>query len=83
MQPTTMARPNKSTGRVVLGPRQVKNGYARIVAIADGSGRIEVFDAKVGTWCDAVGTCSFDELWSAAPVFDSRYLRVLSCIPDC
>lgn len=79
----TMAHPNKSTGRVVLGPRQVRNGYARIVAIADGSGRIEIFDAKLGTWCDGGGECSFDELWSASPVFDSRYLRVLSCTPDC
>ena len=79
---TTMAHPNKSAGRVVLGPRQVRNGYARIVAIADGSGRIEMFDAKAGAWRDAVGACSFTELWSASPVFDSRYLRVLSCTPD-
>ena len=78
-----MAHPNKTAGRVVLGPRQVRSGYARIVAISDGSGRIEIFDSKSGAWCDAVGECTFGEIWSASPVFDSRYLRVLSCMPDC
>ncbi|MDB5904939.1 MAG: hypothetical protein JWM26_3817 [Betaproteobacteria bacterium] len=80
---STMAHPNKTAGRVVLGPRQVRSGYARIVAISDGSGRIEIFDSKSGSWCDAVGECTFGEIWSASPVFDSRYLRVLSCMPDC
>ena len=79
----TLARPNKSVGRIVLGPRPVKNGYARIVATADGSGRIEVFDAAMGAWHDAVGACTFDELWRAAAVFDSRYLRALTCVSDC
>ena len=77
-----IAHPNKLVGRVVLGPRPVRNGYARIVASADGSGRMELFDAAVGTWRDASGACTFDELWKAAAVFDSRYLRVLTCVAD-
>ena len=76
MKEGTIARPNKLVGRVVLGPRPVKSGYARIVAVADGSGRIELFDAAVGTWHAALDACSFDELWGAAAVLDSRYLQV-------
>ena len=79
----TMARPDKSTGRIVLGPRQVRNGYARIVAISDGSGRIELFDPQAGAWREASDACTFAELWRAAPVFDTRYLRVLSRTADC
>ena len=80
---SSIARPNKLVGRVVLGPRPVKNGYARVVSVADGSGRLELFDASRGTWHDASGACTFDELWCAAPVFDSRYLSALTGIADC
>ena len=69
-------------GRVVLGPRPVKSGYARIVAAADGSGRLEVFDPSLGTWHEAAGACTFDELWRAAAVFDSRYLSTLTCTAE-
>ena len=68
-----IARPSKTVGRIVLGPRQVQSGYARIVAVADGSGRIELFNPQSGAWSDALGGCTFGELWSAAPTFDSRY----------
>lgn len=78
----TLARPNKLSGRVVLGPRPVKSGYARIVALPDGSGRIELFDAAVGAWRAALDGCSFDEIWRAAAVLDARYLRVLTCMAD-
>ena len=70
---TMIAHPSKIVGRVVLGPRQVRNGYARIVAKADGSGHIQLFDAKSGLWRDALERCSFSELWSAAPIYDKRY----------
>jgi hypothetical protein len=70
----TMARPNKTAGRVVLGPRPVSSGFARIVARADGSGRIELWDSKVGAWREALESCTFDDIWSAPAVFDSRYL---------
>ena len=79
----SIARPDKTVGRVMLGPRPVKSGYARIVALADGSGRIEVFDASIGAWHDALGACTFDEIWRAAAVFDSRYLRALTSVADC
>ena len=69
-----IAHPSKVVGRIVLGPRQVGNVFARIVAKADGSGRIELFDQKSGAWCEASGGCTFSEIWSAAPVFDARYL---------
>ena len=36
----TIAKPVKTVGRVVLGPRLVGKQYARIVALADGSGRL-------------------------------------------
>lgn len=61
----TIARPIKTTGRVVLGPRLVGKQYARIVALADGSGRIEVYDKIARSWL-ADEACGFCELWSAA-----------------
>ena len=36
----TLTKPLKTAGRIVLGPRMVGKQYARIVALADGSGRI-------------------------------------------
>ena len=67
----TVARPNKKAGRIVVGPRQVEKGYARIVACEDGSGRIELYDSIRRSWCDAAGACTFSELWSAATMSDS------------
>jgi hypothetical protein len=62
----TIARPVRIAGRVVLGPRLVGKKYARIVALADGSGRIEVYDNTTGQWSAALESCCFAELWSAA-----------------
>lgn len=76
--PATITRPVKVPGRILLGPRLVRNGYARIVANNDGSGRIELYDAACGLWCEASGECSFDELWSASPALDIRHLSSLS-----
>lgn len=61
-----IAKPVKTAGRVVLGPRFVGQHYARIVAVADGSGRIEIYDKAAGAWCAALESCGFGELWSAA-----------------
>ena len=63
--PITIASPSKITGRIVLGPRRVGMHYARIVARADGSGRIELYDRQSGAWHEAVEECSFSEIWSA------------------
>jgi hypothetical protein len=64
----TVARPIKKAGRVVVGPRQVQKGYARIVGCEDGSGRIELYDPATRLWVDASNQCTFSELWSAPPV---------------
>jgi hypothetical protein len=67
----TLARPIKKAGRVVVGPRQVQKGYARIVACEDGSGRIELYDPATRLWVDASNECTFSELWSAPPVSEA------------
>ncbi|MEN3352537.1 MAG: hypothetical protein V7640_695 [Betaproteobacteria bacterium] len=74
---TNITHPSKTVGRIVLGPRQVRNGYARIVATANGSGRIELLNSQSGAWCDADGGCTFSELWSAPPIGDCTYLSSL------
>ena len=71
-------QPSRTIGRIVVGPRQVRNGYARIVAAANGAGRIELYDAVAGSWADANDTCTFDEVWSGPAVFDARYLTEVS-----
>src|SRR5687768_9451431 len=58
-------KPLKFAGRVVIGPRKVQEGYARIVACEDGSGRIELYDPAKRRWCEASEKCSFSELWTA------------------
>jgi hypothetical protein len=67
----TVARPIKKAGRVVVGPRQVQKGYARIVGCEDGSGRIELYDPATRLWVDASNECTFSELWSAPPVSEA------------
>jgi len=73
----TIAHPLKMAGRIVLGPRQVRNGFARIVARADGSGRIELYDVQSSQWCEAPEECTFSELWSAPAAFDARFLTAI------
>jgi hypothetical protein len=54
-------------GRVVVGPKKLRDGYARIVSQKDGSGRIEKLDMATGTWLDARDGVTFSEVWSAPP----------------
>ena len=61
----TLAKPVRTVGRIVLGPREVRGRYVRIVAQADGSGRIEMYDVDSASWSDAVEQCSFSDVWSA------------------
>ena len=61
----TLAKPVRTAGRIVLGPREVRGRYVRIVAQADGSGRIEIYDVDSASWSDAVEQCSFSDVWSA------------------
>ena len=76
----TVARPDKTVGRVILGPRLVGAGYARIVARADGSGRIELYDRRSGLWQDALEQCTFAEVWSAPTATDAKHLALLKSL---
>ena len=73
----TLARPNKTTGRVVLGPRLVDSEYVRIVALADGGGRVEIYDKEIGTWGDASERYTFSDVWGASVVTEARHLASL------
>jgi hypothetical protein len=63
-------RTENIAGRVVVGPKKLRDGYARIVSQKDGSGRIEKLDVATGTWLDAHDGVTFSEVWSApaAPI---------------
>ena len=78
----TLARPNKTTGRVVLGPRLVDSEYVRIVALADGGGRVEIFDKEIGTWSDASDKFTFSDVWRAGAVTDVRHMASLQFRTD-
>jgi hypothetical protein len=52
-------------GRVVMGPKRLRNCYARIVSLKDGSGCIECYDPQSGTWSPAPENITFGEIWSA------------------
>ena len=54
--------------RVLVGPKKVRGGFARIVAEKDGSGCIESFDPASRTWSVAPESVTFSEVWSAPPV---------------
>jgi hypothetical protein len=55
-------------GRVIVGPKKVRGGYARIVGCKDGSGCIESFDPASRTWTEAPASLTFAEVWSAPAV---------------
>jgi len=57
-----------AVGRVLVGPKKLKNCYARIVSQKDGSGRIEEFDAASGRWSEAHESITFSDVWSAPSV---------------
>ena len=55
-------------GRVLVGPKKVRGGYARIVAHKDGSGSIESYDLASRTWSLAPESVTFGEVWGAPSV---------------
>lgn len=55
-------------GRVLVGPKVLGKGYARIVSVKDGSGRIESFDLATRKWLVAPNSVTFAEVWSAPAV---------------
>jgi hypothetical protein len=63
-------------GRVIVGPRKLQGGYARIVGQKDGSGCIERFDSKSRTWSLAPASVTFGEVWSAPAVPDLLWAQI-------
>ena len=74
----TLAKPVRTVGRIVLGPREVRGRYVRIVAQADGSGRIEIYDVDSASWSDAVEQCTFSDVWSAPALTMSLAMASMS-----
>lgn len=72
-----VARPDKTAGRIVLGPRRLGHDYVRIVARPDGSGRVEIYDRSIRAWADALERFSFIDVWRAPAVDDAMTLASL------
>lgn len=60
-----MMRVENGPGRVVVGPKRLRTCFARIVSLKDGSGCIECYDPRTGTWAPAPESITFSEIWSA------------------
>ena len=60
-----MMRVENGPGRVVMGPKRLRSCFARIVSLKDGSGCIERYDPRTGTWSPAPESITFGEIWSA------------------
>lgn len=56
------------SGRVLVGPKKLGTGYARIVSERDGSGRIESFNPVLRKWLQAPDNVTFAAVWSAPAV---------------
>lgn len=66
MKPVTVRAAREIAGvRVVVGPKILGKGYARIVAQKDGSGRIESFNLLSGKWFPAPDSVTFMDVWCA------------------
>lgn len=65
-----------AVGRVLVGPKKLRDGYARIVSQKDGSGRIEKLDVASGTWLEAHESVTFSEVWSAPSVPASPWTAI-------
>jgi hypothetical protein len=62
--------------RVLIGPKKVRGGFARIVAEKDGSGCIESFDIASRTWSVAADSVTFSEVWSAPSASVSAWASI-------
>ena len=73
-----MKQPVKTNlaGRVLIGPKKIEGGYARIVAHKDGSGCIECFDLASRTWSSAAQSVTFSEVWRAPLVAPELWARI-------
>lgn len=54
-----------TAGRVLVGPKKLRNSYVRIVSQKDGAGSIEKFDPVSRTWGEAPASITFGDIWSA------------------
>ncbi len=63
-------------GRVLVGPKKVLGGYARIVSHKDGSGTIESFDLVSRTWSCAAESVTFGAVWGAPEVAPDVWARI-------
>ena len=61
-------------GRVLIGPKEVGSGYARIVALKDGSGSIECFNTVTGKWSEAPTDMTFNDVWHGETVVSPEVL---------
>lgn len=60
-----MMHVENAPGRVLVGPKKLRNGFARIVSLKDGTGRIETLDRESGNWLEAPASVTFSDVWSA------------------
>jgi hypothetical protein len=63
-----MMRVDTLAGRVLVGPKKLRNSYVRIVSHKDGSGCIEKYDIASGSWSPAPESVTFSDVWSAPSV---------------
>ena len=73
---STVARPDKTVGRVVLGPRVFGTALLRIVSREDGAGQIQFYDQAAVAWSNASDLWTFSDVWSAVPATDAKYLAL-------
>ena len=73
---TNISNISHVAGRVLIGPKKVRGGYARLVARSDGTGHIESFDLASRTWSVAPESLTFGELWSAPLVPFSVWVQI-------
>ena len=71
-----VTRPDKTVGRVVLGPRVFGTALLRIVSREDGSGQIQFYDEAAVAWSNASDLWTFSDVWSALPATDAKYLSL-------
>jgi hypothetical protein len=62
---TRTVRVETVPGRVLVGPKELRSSYVRIVSRKDRSGCIECFDPALGAWVPAPESITFSEVWSA------------------
>lgn len=63
-------------GRVLVGPKALHGGFARIVAQKDGSGCIESFNLVSRKWSAAPLDVTFGEVWGAPVVAPDLWARI-------